>query len=42
MGISTEEKERYLKETEIVLDREGFQTVRTHTGRLRVLLGDTP
>ena len=42
MGISTEEKERYLKETAIVLAREGFQTVRTHTGRLRVLLDDTP
>ena len=42
MGISTEEKEHYLKETAIVLAREGFQTVRTHTGRLRVLLDDTP
>ena len=42
MGISTEEKERYLKETAIVLAREEFQTVRTHTGRLRVLLDDTP
>ncbi len=42
MGISTEEKEHYLKETAIVLAREGFQTVRTHTGRLCVLLDDTP
>ena len=42
MGISTEEKEHYLKETAIVLAREGFQTVRTHTGRLRVLLDGTP
>ena len=42
MGISTEEKEHYLKETAIVLAREGFQTVRTHTGRLRVLLDGAP
>lgn len=42
MGISTEEKEHYLRETAIVLAREGFQTARTHTGRLRVLLDDTP
>ena len=29
---------RYLRETAIVLAREGFQTDRTHTGGLRVLL----
>ena len=42
MGISTEEKQRYLNEVAIVLAREGFQTVRTHAGRLRILLDDTP
>lgn len=40
MGISTEGKEHYLKEMAIVLAREGFQMVRTHTGRLHVLLDD--
>ena len=38
MGISTEEKERYLKETAIVLAREGFQTVRTHTGEIAAVI----
>ena len=38
MSISTEEKDRYLRETAIVLAREGFQTDRTDTGKLRVLL----
>ena len=38
MSISAEEKNRYLREAAIVLAREGFQTDRTHTGGLRVLL----
>ena len=38
MSISTEEKDRYLRETAIVLAREGFQTGKTDTGKLRVLL----
>ena len=29
MSISTEEKDRYLRETAIVLAREGFQTGKT-------------
>ena len=40
MSISTEEKDRYLRETAIVLAREGFHTDRTHTGGLHVLLED--
>lgn len=35
MSISTEEKDRYLRETAIVLAREGFQTGKTDTGKLR-------
>jgi len=42
MNISAEEKNRYLRETEIVLAREGFRTDRTDTGKLRVLLDGTP
>ena len=42
MSISTEEKDRYLRETAIVLAREGFQTGKTDTGKLRVLLDGTP
>ena len=42
MSISTEEKDRYLRETAIVLAREGFQTGKTDTGKLRVLLDGAP
>ena len=42
MSISAEEKNRYLRETAIVLAREGFHTDRTHIGRLRVLLDGAP
>ena len=42
MNISAEEKNRYLRETEIVLAREGFRTDRTDTGKIRVLLDGTP
>ena len=42
MSISTEEKGRYLRETAIVLAREGFQTGKTDTGKLRVLLDGSP
>ena len=42
MSISTEEKHRYLRETAIVLAREGFQTGKTDTGKLRVLLDGAP
>ena len=42
MSISAEEKNRYLRETAIVLSREGFHTDRTHTGGLRVLLDGAP
>ena len=42
MSISAEEKNRYLRETAIVLAREGFHTDRTNTGRLRVLLDGAP
>ena len=42
MSISAEEKNRYLRETAIVLAREGFHTDRTHTGGLRVLLDGAP
>ena len=42
MSISTEEKDRYLREAAIVLAREGFHTDRTHTGGLRVLLDGAP
>ena len=42
MSISTEEKGRYLRETAIVLAREGFQTGKTDTGKLRVLLDGAP
>ena len=38
MNISAKERNRYLREAAIVLAREGFQTDRTHTGGLRVLL----
>ena len=36
MNISAEEKNRYLREAEVVLAREGFQADRTHAGSLRV------
>ena len=42
MSISAEEKNRYHRETAIVLAREGFHTDRTHTGGLRVLLDGAP
>ena len=42
MSISTEEKDRYLRETAIALAREGFQTSKTDTGKLRVLLDGAP
>lgn len=42
MSISAEEKNRYLREVAIVLAREGFQTDRTHTGGLHVLLDGSP
>ena len=42
MSISAEEKNRYLRETAIVLAREGFRTDRTQTGGLRVLLDGAP
>ena len=42
MSISAEEKNRYLRETAIVLAREGFQTDRTHTDGLRVQLDGSP
>lgn len=42
MNISAEEKNRYLREAEVVLAREGFQADRTHAGSLRVLLDDVP
>lgn len=42
MSISTEKKDRYLRETAIVLAREGFQTGKTDTGKLRVLLDGAP
>ena len=42
MSISTEEKDRYLRETAIVLAREGIQTGKTDTGKLRVLLDGAP
>ena len=42
MSISAEEKNRYLRETAIVLAREGFHTGRTNAGRLRVLLDGAP
>ena len=42
MNISAEERNRYLRETEIVLAREGFHTDRTDAGKLRVLLDGAP
>ena len=42
MSISAEEKNRYLRETAIVLAREGFRTDRTDTGKLRVQLDGVP
>ena len=42
MSISAEKKNRYLRETAIVLAREGFHTDRTQTGGLRVLLDGAP
>ena len=42
MSISAEEKNRYLRETAIILAREGFHTDRAHTGGLRVLLDGAP
>ena len=35
MNISAEERNRYLRETEIVFAREEFRTDRTDTGKLR-------
>ena len=42
MSISTEEKNRYLREAEVVLAREGFLTDRIRTGGLRILLDGLP
>lgn len=42
MNISAEEKNRYLREAEVVLAREGFLTDRTNADRLRVLLDGLP
>ena len=42
MGISAEGKDHYLRETAIVLAREGFQTDSTHTGGLCILLDGSP
>ena len=42
MNISAEEKNRYLREAEVVLAREGFQADRTHAGSLRVLFDGAP
>ena len=42
MNISAEERNRYLRETEIVFAREEFRTDRTDTGKLRVLLDGAP
>lgn len=42
MNISAEEKNRYLREAEVVLAREGFLTDRTHAGSLRVLFDGAP
>ena len=42
MNISAEEKNRYLREAEVVLAREGFLTDRIRTGGLRVLLDGVP
>ena len=42
MNISAEEKNRYLREAEVVLAREGFLTDRTHAGGLRVLFDGAP
>ena len=39
---SKDSQTRYLRETAIVLAREGFQTDRTHTGGLHVLLDGSP
>ena len=41
MNISAEEKNRYLREAETVLAREGFHTERTN-GKLCVLLDGAP
>ena len=42
INATEEEKNRYLKEAEVVLAREGFLTDRTHAGGLRVLLDGVP
>ena len=42
MNISTEEKNRYLREAEVVLAREGFLTDRTHADGLCVLFDGAP
>lgn len=42
MNISAEEKNRYLREAEVVLAREGFLTDRIRTGGLRILLDGLP
>lgn len=38
MNISAEEKNRYLREAEVVLAREGFLTDRTHAGIDKVII----
>ena len=42
MSISAEEKNRYLRETAIVLAREEFHTNKTHTGGLCIQLDGSP
>ena len=42
MNISAEEKNRYLREAEVVLAREGFLPPRAHAGTLRVMFDDAP
>lgn len=42
MSISTEEKDRYLREAAIVLAKEGFQLDEVHTDRLCILLDGAP
>ncbi len=42
MSISTEEKNRYLREAAIVLGKEGFQLDEVHTDRLCILLDGAP
>lgn len=40
MNISAEEKNRYLREAEVVLAREGFLTDRTHAGKVTLCFAE--